>query len=231
MALGVYRFKEFEAFDKLYPSGIYNDMDTIKTSLKTMYEGTILNLKKEVDSMKQEMKQDVVIDNEVIYSNVDILDFYSSSNAINIVYNSMFISLHSFLETRLRFMCKLIESRSSIKLNDISGKGIYKYRKYLEKVHQVNFDSQKNNWELICHYSLLRNKLTHSQTNEINVISEKTEFNKLKKLDHLTIIESNNFAKYKIDNIELIEGFLRVVSNFLEYVCIKRCNYRGEEIE
>jgi hypothetical protein len=214
-----YRFQEFQKLDKLYPTGLSNDLDAMKLSLKSIEKGTLKILKKEIEEMKTEMENDIIIDDTVVQSNVDFLDYISSSNASNIIYNSMMISLFSFLETRLMLLSKLVEPRNSILLNDISGKGIYKYKKYLSKVHLIDFSSQQKEWELICSYALLRNKLIHSQSVEFDIKSNNKEYNKLKKLEYLTVNESSDKALFYINNQEFLNKCFETISNFLEFIC------------
>ncbi len=219
MGLTSYRFTEFSHLKKLYPLGLGSDLDALKLSLKSIENGTLKTLNKEIEEMETEMDNDVVIDDTVVHSNIDYLDYISSTNASNIIYNSMMISLFSFLETRLMLLCKLVEPRNSILLSDISGKGIYKYKKYLSKVHSIDFNSQQKEWELICSYALLRNKLIHSQSVEFDIKANSKEYNKLKKLEHLTVKESSNKAFFYIDNQEFLNKCFETVSKFLEFIC------------
>jgi|GEM_PF-4892315 len=99
-----YRFQEFYIIDKLYPTGLDNDLDSMKTFLNSIEKGTLEMVKSDVQKMEGEMENDIIIDNEVIFSNVDFLDYKSTSSALNIIYNSTLVSLYSFLETRLKYL-------------------------------------------------------------------------------------------------------------------------------
>ncbi|KAB1159469.1 hypothetical protein F7018_03920 [Tenacibaculum aiptasiae] len=219
MGLTSYRFTEFNDLTKLNPLGLEGDLDAIKLSLKSIEVGTLNILQNEIKEMQSEMENDIIIDDTIVQSNVDYLDYISSRQASNIIHNSMMISIFSFLETRLLLLCKLIEPRNSILLNDISGKGIYKYKKFLSKVHSIDFSSQQNEWELITSYALLRNKLVHSQSVDFDIKKNSKEYIKLKKIEHLTVKEYSDKAFFYIDSQEFHNKYFQTVSKFLEFIC------------
>ena len=223
MGLTAYRFTEFWKLDKLFPAGIDTDLESMKVALRTIQKGAGDVLKIEIDKMEGEMKNDIVIENEVIYSNVDYLDFFSSSSALNIIYNSMVISIFSFIETRLMLLCKLIEKRNKILLSDISGKGIYKYKRYLSKVHDIDFNPKNEEWELLGSYAFLRNKLIHSHSVEINMRYNEKDYKKLKKIKSLSVTESSDIATFHIRDQECVNDFFALASSFIQFICyIKR---------
>jgi hypothetical protein len=224
MGLFSYRFKEFRNYDSLYPAGLEGDIDGLRKVIQVGQEESINSLKRDLDAMNDALNKDIIVDGEVIHSNVDIFESESTGNAHLILYNSMFITIFVFLETRLRYLCKLIEPRTNITLNDISGKGIQKYKRYLEKVHLVDFSPVKGEWDLICSYILLRNKLVHDSANKIKIVEEKTEYEKLLKLKqkHLAFEEQDGNAYFFITNRKFLDEFLDTIHKFLRYTCFKR---------
>jgi hypothetical protein len=222
MGLFSYRFKEFQHYDSLYPAGLEGDIDGMRKVIQVAQEESIDSLKRDLAAMNDELEKDIVVDGETIYSNVDILEFESTRNASLMLYNSMFITIFVFLETRLRYLCRLIEARSNIRLNDIAGRGIQKYKRYLEKVHLIDFSPVKGEWDLICSYILLRNKLVHDSSNKVKIVEEKPTYKKLLKLKHLVFQVQGGNAYFYVANRRFLDDFLNIVCTFLRYVCFER---------
>ena len=63
---------------------------------------------------------------------------------LNLYSNSLFISLYSFLERKLYQICKVAEKNKSIKINDLSGDGIFKYCNYLKTVSYTHLTLPTN---------------------------------------------------------------------------------------
>jgi hypothetical protein len=223
MGLFSYRFKEFGNYDSLYPGGLEGDIDGIRKVIEVVQEESIDSLKRDLETMNEELKKDIVVDGEVIHSNVDILEFESMRNAHLMLHNSLFITIFVFLETRLRYLCKLIEPRANITLNDISGNGIHKYKRYLEKVHLIDFSPMKGEWDLICSYTLLRNRLVHNSSNKIKIVDEKSDYEKLLRLKqkHLVFEKQGGNAYFYITNRKFLDEVLNVVYKFLRYTCLE----------
>jgi hypothetical protein len=221
MGLFSYRFKEFGNYDSLYPAGLEGDIDGIRKVIQVVQEESIDSLKTDLEAMNDELRKDIVVDGEVIHSNVDILEFESTRNASLMLHNSLFITIFVFLETRLRYLCKLIEPRANITLNDISGNGIHKYKRYLEKIHLIDFSPVKAEWDLICSYILLRNKLVHDSSNKIKIVEEKNDYKKRLKLKqrHLVFQEQDGNAYFYITDRKFLDEFLDIISEFLRHTC------------
>jgi len=229
MGRGKYRFKEFCNYNN-FNSGLYGDIDGIKKVIEIVKDESIDKLKNDLCEMSEDMKNDIIDGDIILESNVDLFEFENTKNAIFILYNSIFISLYCFLETRLHFLCKLIDKTNPITLNDISGNGILKYKKYLEKVHKVDFIPVKKEWDRICCYKLLRNKIIHNSSNIINIKSEKNDYNKINQLSCLTIKVIDERAYFFIANKDFLTEFLKIIYNFLDYTCYKNVNSTGTHI-
>jgi hypothetical protein len=76
--------------------------------------------------------------------------------------------MYSFLEKKFFQLCRLVEPKSELKINDLSGKGIFKYKRYLSKVHNVDFTNLENEWQLITKFNKLRNDLVHDYQSKID---------------------------------------------------------------
>lgn len=220
MGLSSYRFKEFQELDKIYPTGLDNDLDALKIFLKNIQNETTENLKNDIKEMEKEMEKDIVEDNIVLYSNIDYLDYASSLNALNLVYNSMLISLCSFIETRLMMLCKLIESKSDKSIDSIKGRSkIYKYKNYLSTVHLIDFNIIHSDWKQICSYAYLRNQLVHNQIPQINIKTNKVGYRKLRNIKFLDIKVKSNIATFTITDSRLLNDYFDVISRFLQFIC------------
>lgn len=90
-------------------------------------------------------------------------DWKATEGLVDIYYDSFIMSLYAFTEKKMFILSKYLSRHHPIKLEDISGKGIFKYRKYLSKVCNIDFSSIEKDWEVLLHYNLLRNHLVHAE--------------------------------------------------------------------
>jgi hypothetical protein len=227
MGLFTNRFPEFRELDKLYPTGLDNDLDALKTFLKFTQNGTTENLKKDIKEMEEEMKNDIVKDSVVLHSNVDYLDYMSSSNALNLIYNSMLISLCSFLETRLGLLCKLIENRETESLKNIIGTStLVKFKNYLSEVHSIDFNSINSEWEQIFAYAYLRNKLVHNHSPKINIKTNPDGYSELKKIKFLYLDDKSEINKIYINDPRILEEYFDLISRILNFIVTIKVDYK-----
>ncbi|MDZ4844050.1 MAG: hypothetical protein SH857_00725 [Chitinophagales bacterium] len=138
---------------------------------------------------------------------------------LNLYSNSLFISLYSFLERKLYQICKVAEKNKSIKINDLSGDGIFKYCNYLKKVLEIDLEKINSEWVRITNYNKLRNRIVHSPTN----IIEKDKNNKklieaIKSIEYLVINDKGAFIEFEINNQKLLLNFLNSITNFLDFI-------------
>lgn len=100
---------------------------------------------------------------ELVYDYVYIEQL---DNFAQILRKSFFISLYTFLETRLEQTCHDLQQRHrlSLSLTDIAGRGIDRAMSYLTKVAHVPFQcDQSPEWNEIQHYRRLRNCIVHNE--------------------------------------------------------------------
>ena len=122
-----------------------------------------------------------------------------------------FIYTTSEFEYILKKICDTchIATNQLIKVADLSGEGIKRYKKYLELIYYVNFENINSLWESIQNYYYVRNKLIH----QLGFISE-TEMKEFKnKTKNLKVkIDSNN-------NVVINKDFLTIyVTNTKEFL-------------
>ncbi len=78
-----------------------------------------------------------------------------------IYYDSLVLSIYSYIEKQMLFVCHKLETDQVIKVKDIYGNGVFKYRTYLEKVIGGDFSEVQKEWELLMKFNKIRNFLVH----------------------------------------------------------------------
>lgn len=139
----------------------------------------------------------------------------------NIMKNSVFLQVYFTFEDTLFQYCKVLEavSKSKIKLKDLNGQGIEKYKNYLSKVFNLENAFSSNEWNLITCYNQIRNVLVHnggivSENNKekvnksINQIGQKQVF--FNKDEQITI--GDNWEVIKLFNL-FFENLNKAVAN------------------
>lgn len=137
----------------------------------------------------------------------------------DIFYESLIISIYAFIEKQLFRLCLDLEPKFDIKVSDMSGKGIRKYKLYLSKVANIWKDSYKSDYDLLLNYNALRNYLVHSPDSRIIdsnlrnqlgslkglVIAEKNDSLYVEFTDSIIILELLNAAKRLLSDMALEE--------------------------
>lgn len=144
----------------------------------------------------------------------------------HIYYDSLIFSSYSFLEKSMFYACKYLSENQNIKLNDMSGRGIEKYRTYLIKVCGLDLSKNDKEWEIIKQFNELRNYLIHSDENRIlqfNNKKHKKILDFLKKSAYITIDEdtSKNIASFNITSTGFIISFHKTIHSFLHSIFVE----------
>lgn len=134
-------------------------------------------------------------------------------------YHSLFISLYSFLERKMFQICKIAEEKQNIKIKDLSDEGIVKYRKYIQKVLNINLDSLNSEWMLLMKYNKLRNRLVHFPENMIEKNDSNLSIIKtFESIEDLKLTDRRDFIEYEIADKKLLITFIRTIDKFLHEV-------------
>ena len=152
----------------------------------------------------------------------DIYKLLSYDKEINY---AIFVLAFAKFEATLNKICTLIgdEKGFTIRVFDISGKGIHRSRKYLEKMFLVNFSELNSEWSRIVIYSELRNKIVHSY-GEITIpdgvhVEETDALKKFKKLTGIGLT-TDNFITIENDTVKefifLSDKFLNDILDILK---------------
>jgi len=93
------------------------------------------------------------------------IDLKTSETLVDIYYDAFIISMYSFTEKKMFILCNYLSRNYPIKVSDISGKGIFKFHKYLTKVCGVDFSPIEIPWNTLVKFNLLRNHMVHAEGN------------------------------------------------------------------
>jgi len=122
---------------------------------------------------------------------------------------SIFITTMSLFEFRLNDLCGSLQAfkKEKLSLNDVAGKGIYRAKKYLNKVFEINFPNNPSLWETIDIYQTIRNALVHNEgfvTQDVDKIQKYIEKSKVFsfQLRGSRIILKESFVGEAIDTIQ-----------------------------
>lgn len=121
------------------------------------------------------------------------------------------ISLFSFFESSLKELCLRYQTeiQAKVTFTDLAGRGVSKYRAYLDKVVGLEFDKVNQRWDQITNIKKVRNKIVH---NEGKVSDEEKALRQF--------IESNKYLELRNNNeVNILPGFLthmlRVMEEFV----------------
>ncbi len=145
-----------------------------------------------------------------------LFDYYTKKSAHQLYYHSIFIAEYSFLERKMLQLLKIAETKKTLKISDVAGKGIFKYYLYLEKVLEVDLSNVKTEWEKIIKYNQLRNLLVHHPTFTIEVQSiNDSRLKTLKSINYLKIEKARNLFEFEISDKKLLTDFAETIREFL----------------
>lgn len=129
-----------------------------------------------------------------------------------ILLNSIFISAYAFFEHHLLNLSSVIEEKSDnkIKLNNISGKGVFKYRDYLFLVGGFQAaDPKREEWLAVDNFNKIRNLIVHNGGIMLKDTSQKLEqhqcYSFLKKHN---VSMAGLLGHIRIRQIEFIQSFI-----------------------
>ncbi len=173
---------------------------------------SLINVSK--DSIEEQRKQYEVLIEKLSSDNGDADWFDKSSHYANIdwiLLNSILLSSFSFFEHHVFKLCRIVEDRvnSKIQVDDISGKGIYKFCKYLFLVGDIQCANKANNeWQEIILFQKVRNLIAHNGGIMLADPTKKLEnhecYNFLKKHD---VIMAGSLGHIRIRNLTFVDTF------------------------
>lgn len=173
-------------------------------------------IKEEINRYNKFLREASDIEIEYQY---DFEDHQTKNHIHQLYYNSIFISLYSFLEKKMYQLCKLAEKNNLIKVRDLSDDGIFKYYKYFKKVLLIDLEQLNKEWTLITKYNKLRNRLVHFPENTIEKSNNNSKHIEiLKSIRNLKIIDKGNYIEYEISDKQLLLDFWFEINSFLNKI-------------
>lgn len=182
-------------------------LDSYREYLKITNQTIDENLKRYVEKSK------VPFENADYY--YDPVESFVKKECLQLYYSSIIISLFSFLEQSMLKLCSISEVNQEIKISDISGKGIYKYKKFLEKVARIDFKPINNEWNEICKYNDLRNLFVHASNSLLYKSEDNRRINSIRKIKGIKISEKDNYFIIEFENDCIITYFIKTINVFL----------------
>jgi len=146
---------------------------------------------------------------------------YIKQKTLQLYYSSIIISIYSFLEQSLQGLCKVAEKKHLIKVDDISGNGIFQFRKYLEKVIEIDFTEMNDEWNEITKLNHFRNVLVHSSNHKLNKSESRRKTNSIKELKHIRLTEHAEYYKIEYNDDKLIRSLVKTIRSFLHKIYYK----------
>jgi len=171
---------------------------------------------------KAELDYDSYLKNEDELGIMDCCEaIESKANLKRVYYNSIFISLYTIFESSMKQFCEIAESNYEIKIEDLSGTGIFKYKKYLEKVVKINFNSINEEWNLIEKMNQIRNQITHDVRFHFNT-NAKQKVGNFSSIPFITQKQEGELIYFSIDDKNLILEFKKAATVILHEIYYER---------
>ncbi|MCZ6803209.1 MAG: hypothetical protein O7D86_04555 [Proteobacteria bacterium] len=126
---------------------------------------------------------------------------------------STLISIYSFLENSMNFLCRHLSSRHDypVKLDDLKGDGIVRAKNYLEKLAKVNFDAINGEWSNLMTLNKIRNCIVHSE-GDIKASNKSSALENIITNNSSLSLRSDRYVKVEREYIEFcideVERFL-----------------------
>lgn len=219
MGLGRAR-KVFNNDDFQYVLEVDFQLDSFREYLKLTEKVINNEIKDKIEKYNKFLEEapDFVIEMEH-----DFEDHEIKIHTQQLYYNSLFISMYSFLEKKMFQLCKLAEDKNIINVNDLSGDGIFKYYKYFKKVLLINLDEINTEWTEINKYNKLRNHFVHSPENILERSNNNLKkIGVLKSIRNISIIEKDHHIEFGISDKQLLLDFLKIIDRFLDKIYYER---------
>lgn len=139
-----------------------------------------------------------------------------------IYYESLILTIYSFTEKQLFFVCKKLEQGYDMKLEDVAGKGIFKYRKYLEKVAGIDFSEISNQWNVLLKFNTIRNHLVHSHSFRLFPASNNNLKQSLSYFPSVVLNENNNEIGFDFKDTAILSEFCTISREIIDHLYHRR---------
>lgn len=146
------------------------------------------------------------------------LELNTKEGLADIYMDSLIISMYSFVECKMLFLCEYFEKGQVFKVRDIAGKSITGYRKYLEKAAGMDFALVQAEWADLLKYNELRNiPLHHIGTRTLPGKNRQLiEF--LNSTPGVEVVRDGDMARFRFRSNEFVFAFFRTCHFILDYL-------------
>lgn len=156
------------------------------------------------------------------FADFEIFDHASemeaAQNLVDIYYDAFIMSLYSFTERKMYYLCKFLSKDYKVKLEDIAGNGIFKYKKYLSKVCGIDFAYIEKDWSILDDYNKLRNHLVHSEGNRSVNKGNNQLVGALKKFNGVKLSDEDEYINFHFSSDQVAYDFINCVQRILDYL-------------
>ncbi len=139
----------------------------------------------------------------------------------DIYYDSLIITLYSFIEKKMFCLCNHLSKAQNIKVNDMAGSGIFKYQKYLSKVCGIDFTKIDEEWKKLLGYNKLRNLIVHSEGTRSIPKADSYLINFLKTLDGVVLTEEEGIITFHFSTDDVIVNFVTIAKIIIDYIYLE----------
>jgi hypothetical protein len=148
----------------------------------------------------------------------DNAEMYIKTKTLQLYYSSIIISLYSFLEQTMQDLCIITEKKQALKIDDISGTGIFKFKTYLEKVVSIDFTKINNEWNEISKYNHLRNLFVHTSNSIMDESITNKRKNSIQEIKGLEFKKNSEYIVIEFKNDNPIKNFIKIINDFMSKI-------------
>lgn len=146
------------------------------------------------------------------------MDLKTSETLVDLYYDAFIISMYSFTEKKMFILCNYLSKNYIVKVNDIAGKGIFKFYKYLTKVCGIDFAPVQNAWDTIVQFNLLRNHLVHAEGNRSIPKSNQQLVRFISQLPEANLTEDGDELKFHFTGDASLYRFLACSQTVVHHI-------------
>lgn len=232
------RTRTATALSKIYIVSKFDEME----QFKHFTISAIVNEKQSLENSFTEATDEMTEDEAQEYAEFLAEDYFLIKDVFQkISLNSFIIILYSYIESGMNKLCRaryndarwsqkkknqIAEDKGrkpeyshlpKIKFKDMSGKGIRRAKRYLEKVFCVSFDPVKYQWEEINALANLRNAIVHDNSIANEKIKKDGKITKHINQGRINITtHSKNSYGYIVIKPEYLDAILPITKDFFE---------------
>ena len=146
------------------------------------------------------------------------IELKSTENLVDIYYDAFLISMYSFTEKKMFILSNYLSSNHQVKVQDLAGSGIFKYRLYLSKVCGIDFAPIEKDWQILLNYNTLRNHLVHAEGNRSLPKNKQPLLQFLKNTHGVMLTDLGEYVSLHFSEDSILYDFLNCSQRIVEYL-------------